>query len=385
LIKFIGIVFIVFSFFPYVSPIPNNFDSQPFSMIFGTIFLILVIIKKGGVAKKFAPLGLLFCIFVILFIFDILIFEDYSLVARTVANYLSLCFLPVAFYYYLERYGFPKKILKFSIIVYALIALIQTFWSKYIFEFLVDVRTTDGRGVTSLTPEPTYYGLICYLFLLVVIVSESFTKKEKIIYSIVLTFQILLLAKSSMIVLFLILMFGALLLTSGLLNIRNILGASLLCLLSFSCVVNYGLLEGSRIFKLIELASVDGFFVFGKDASMNERLSNIYISFYGFFANLGFPGLFSTFSSFSERKEEISNGFFWYGGTGNKIMSYWGTIVYEMGVFVVLYFIIIIRSIYHKKTFMLFAFITPLLAAVPLANPLVSLIIALCLLNRRKV
>jgi hypothetical protein len=375
-------VFIFFSFFPYVSPIPNNFDSQPFSMMFGIIFLILIIIKKGGIAKKFAPLGVFFCIFIILFIFDILISENFSLVARTVANYLSLCFLPVAFYYYLERYGFPKKIFKFSIIVYALIALIQTFWSKYIFEFLVHVRTSDNRGVTSLAPEPTYYGLICYLFLLVLIVSDSFSKKEKIIYGALLIFQILLLAKSSMIFLYLILFFGALFLKS---NIKNIIGTSVIFLLSFSYVTHYDFLEGSRIVNLTELASVSGVYAFGQDASMNDRLSHIYLSFYGFFENIALPGLFSTFIHVAERKEEISNGFFWWGGAGNKIMSYWGTIIYEMGVFSILYFSIVLRSISKNRALMLLAFVIPLFAAVPIANPIVSLIIAIGLLNLRKV
>lgn len=384
MIKFIGIIFIVFSFFPYVSPIPNNFDSQPFAMIFGLFFLMLRFLNGGGLSKQLISLVILLYVFIVLFILDIFLFNNFRLVARTLANYLSLCLLPVAFYYFLKQYGFPKIIFKFTILIYTFIALIQTFVSKYIFEFLVHVRTTDSRGVTSLAPEPTFYGIICYLFLLVIILSDTFSKKEKIIYGLLLVFQIILLAKSSMVILYLIFLAMAFLFTSNLINIKNIVYMLGVFALSFFYVSHYNLLEGSRVFKIIELAKVAGVYAFGQDASMNERLSHIYISFYGFFDNITLPGLFSTFKNLTERKEDISNGFFWYGGTGNKIMSYWGTIIYEMGVFSILYISIVFRSVSRNKLFMLFSFLIPLLAAVPIANPVVSLIIALGLLKREK-
>jgi hypothetical protein len=270
------------------------------------------------------------------------------------------------------------------VLIYSFIGLLQLFVSKYIFEFIVHVRTSDERGVTSLTPEPTYYGVICYLFLLLIIISDSFSKKEKIIYGLLLVLQILLLAKSSMVVLYLVFLALAFLLGSNFLSIKNLISISLVVLLLFSYVNHYNLLEGSRILTLIELASVGGIYVFGQDASMNDRLSHIYLSFYGFFENFGLPGLFSTFIHVAERKEEVSNGFFWWGGAGNKIMSYWGTIIYEMGMFSILYFSIVLRSISKDRVFMLLAFIIPLFAAVPIANPIVSLIIAIGLFNLRK-
>ncbi|MBY8039687.1 hypothetical protein KW477_17075 [Vibrio fluvialis] len=379
----LGNLFVFFSIFPYVSFVPNSLDSQPFSIFFCCLFLISNLFRTKSVPLVWFSILIYFVISFALIVFNLHISGFDFLLARGFINYLTVALVPWGFYSYLERYGFPKKIFIFGILVYLFCGLVQIVISREIFGFLVDVRTTTDRGVTSLAPEPTYYGIVCYFLMLCVIMSNDFSSIQKKIILSILVFQIFLLSMSSMTALFIICMILGYALSKNVITPKILLYLSII-FVSVTFVSMSGYLDNSRLFKLAFLALDKGFSAFSYDASMNERLSQVYLSFYGFVNNYFLPGLFTTFSDFSANRESYSGGFFWYGGDTNKIMSYLGAMAYETGIFILFYFFTVFFAIKGHRVFMTFAFLIPLLSAIPLANPLPGIVLAVCYFNYRK-
>lgn len=381
--KGIGICFVLFSFFPYVSPIRNDFDSQPFSLVLGSLFILISMLTERYNIKKMYPLVWFSLIAIILIFINVLIYDLDMETFRAIANYSTLSIIPIAFYIYMSKYGFPYGLFKMVIFIYLIVALLQVTYGKDIFEFLVSARTSLDRGVTSLAPEPTYYGIICYFFLILIGLLKGMSKKEKILYSMLLMFQIVFLAKSSMV--FLFLFFYLISLPLYFKSMKYFIVELLFILLLFlmlSFISQY--VQGSRLEHLITSAMNSGYKIFYFDASLNERLSQVFFSFYGLFQNYLLPGLFSTFQNITENRTQVLDGFFWYGNNTNKIMSFWGAICYEMGFISIFYIMYFYKYVLKNKIYLFVSLAIPLLAAIPLALPITHLFIAVRISQNEK-
>ncbi|MXC93545.1 hypothetical protein FQZ99_24965, partial [Escherichia coli] len=142
-------------------------------------------------------------------------------------------------------------------------AIIQAFVDVNFFDFLVDIRTSESRGVTSLTPEPTYYGIVCLLLLMVCLVSESFKNKERKYLSLFFVIQIVFLAKSSMAILLLLILSFYFLCLKKISSTKILLGLFLLLCGHFGIL---HLMEGSRVYDLYTRSIELGFYLFKIDA-----------------------------------------------------------------------------------------------------------------------
>ena len=190
--------------FPYVNFSVDLFhvDTQPYVVFFGTLYLVFKTKHRlffGDYVKKYFLLLLLMLVtLVLLFAFDLI-------ALRYCLLYLFFIQLNLIFFVvfsdelnldYLEFY------IKLATIVYLVVAVIQTVFNKQAFAFLLfDLRTNVTRGVTSLAPEPTFYAIIC-LFLILILLMLKF--KHYKVYIGILLFEIIFLSKSTMIILFLI-------------------------------------------------------------------------------------------------------------------------------------------------------------------------------------
>ena len=85
---------------------------------------------------------------------------DYNVI-RGFINYLGLPLLYVAFYNYFVRYGVPIKLIIVLNFVWIFFGFIELFFPEFM-SLLSKMRTSSSRGVTSLAPEATFFGV--YLF-----------------------------------------------------------------------------------------------------------------------------------------------------------------------------------------------------------------------------
>jgi hypothetical protein len=169
-------IFFFFALMPYVSPVPLGSDVQIVTGLVGYAVLFALLLKDKFVVDKreFVIFGL--CL---LFIFYINLNEPTYQFRKAIGPLYSF-----GVFYIAKKYNgyFSKKILSIVIIIYLAGAITQ-FISPGIFNMTFEhfirvakYSATTGRGVTSLSPEPSFLGIIC-IFILVI--QNWFYKDEK--------------------------------------------------------------------------------------------------------------------------------------------------------------------------------------------------------------
>lgn len=304
--------------------------------------------------------------------------SDYPFSAfRSFVGYVTIGVVPIVFHYILKRYySNTISFLKFAIILYTLVALVQTFIDINFMSFVLNrLVGGGGRGVNSLSSEPTYYGLICLFLLLTVSALEMTNKKT---YILLLLFQIIVLSQSSLTIL-LLLVFGFFY-TIFKVNLKTLILGFLISIVIYYIVMMSGIENraNSLAIKLIynpETLLLDG--------SINSRMSNIYFSLKGFLDNYGFPNGFSAFPAYWTSEMPKQDIFFQSASSAPiRIMSFYGAMLFELGVIgaltPIVYSIIIFKA--YKDNFsqflvLIFSINAILFTAVPMSFSLVGLYI----------
>jgi hypothetical protein len=283
------------------------------------------------------------------------------------------------------RYHLFEKFLKMASIFYFVVGLIQTFTHKEFMLFLLNsIRTSENRGVTSLTVEPTFYGLVC-LFLILIFLSLDVQNKNKYIY--LLLFQIIFLSQSTMTIL-LLSMYGLyyFIFKINFKKIVLVLVFLFLFLASIEILNSDIINQNTRFFELLKLIIDSPSKILTADQSINFRLADIYFSFKGFIDNYMIPNGFGTYQAYitSELTQQtaFTGGSGWVTGS-NRISSYYGSILFELGfvgLIIPLTYSYIIKKAYRYqiRDFLLNLFFinTVLLTAVPLSFTFVGIYLA---------
>jgi hypothetical protein len=383
---FFTFVVVIISFFPYVTLYSFGTDLQPWSIFLIMIYSLVILFYRPYIPKELILLIIPF--FTALFL--LLVSDNFFDSIRSLLGYASVLFIPFAFYDILIR---NKNVLFFSLkvstLIYFSVGLIQFFFDKVFFSFLLNrITTTANRGVTSLTPEPTFYGLVC-LFLILIFLNLEI--KNKSIYVLILVFQILFLAQSSMVILFLFIFLSYYFLSR--IKVKNFL-----FLLFFSFVLFLSLFYlkefssgsgGIRVLEILSMVLESPMDILMLDASINDRASAIYFSLKGFFDNYFLPHGFGIYSSYVDweltRQEVFSSD-----STRMRIMSYYGGAFFELGFygfFIPVSYMLCIISAYKyswRGVFLYFGFInTILFSAIPLTFTFLGIFVA-CLLYKGK-
>jgi len=122
--------------------------------------------------------------------------------------------------------------------------------------------------------------------------------------------------------------------------------------------------------------------LFIADASINDRVSAIYFSIKGFFDNNMIANGFGTYAQYLS-DELPKQDTFWWVSESNRIMSFYGGILFELGFVGLLipfvYSILIFKAYKYKISdgLLYFFFInTILLTAIPLSFPFVGIYMA---------
>lgn len=372
IVKLSGQFFILMSMFPWVSFGLNSGDSQPWPIVLSALFLTIYFCYNK------ANLSLLWPLLVVPVLFFVFLFrgpELHSLVFRAFAQYIGFGLILVAAFHYVKKYGVPIKVIVFANIVYIFASILQLIFGDQVFEAIVNVRTSSGRGKTSLAPEPTFFAIALFFFSWIYFSFRKFESFKLNAVMAVNVFFILFVAKSSMVLLYLALWAA---LSVGLyLNLKYVFFLLSLSVLGAIAFIFY--LDGDRIFSFVsfvfERGVSDFFYV---DASANARLAGVVLPVYGFIDNNFMPAGFLGYYNDSAQYAKDFNNFFWFGYHVDKIMSFVGSYFYELGFFGFFYIFWLFSFMFLKirRLFPLILLFLILLSAVPIGFSIFPMFVA---------
>jgi len=393
-IKLFGNLFIIFSLLPWVNFGLNNMDSQPWSFIFGIIFLLSL--------KKITFPDYSITILVLVFIGLVCAFlrTDYLdtfFVLRATVNYFSLSLFYILFYNYFINYHFPFKIFVFFNFLWIGFGLLELFYPELTKSISI-MRTDSSRGATSFAPEPTFFAIFLFISSWILAESKNFLINKKItIILLINIISIIFLAESAMVFLFLVIVISMILI-SNLLHFlislkiikKNLVSYVIwICLGYLMLIIAKDLLNETRLFFLINkfLNAQSILEIIINDASINARVESVYFSTIGSFKNYLIPGGLDSFIEMrreilSLMEEEIFNN----RVESNKIMSWAGSLLYELGIFGLLIMVLFFKSIYKGSLRSLLNCITLFLilfSAIPVAFPLIPILLSLMVYNKK--
>lgn len=377
LVHFIGILFIMSSFNSYFG-LPF-FDSQPFPLLLAVMFILMrIIVTRGDLRtpELFVIIGVLVSFGIFLGAFFEFQFD--MLFIRGVINYGSIFILMVAFYEYIKIYGFPIKIMIFVNILWILVALVQLIEPE-ILKYFVASRTSPGRGVTSMGPEPSSFGFYLFFTNWIYLLVVDYKPDRKLLALILINvLSIFFLAISAMTILFLFFTFLYFIIfnINRIFTIRNF--SILMAVLGITLYVTFVILEGSRMEVLFSnLLTQNIYDLLQDDGSVNSRLAHQVLPLYLFFTNLGLPAGLQTFVEMVGDIDPSIIEILWGDLQDDKIMSWNATLIFEQGLFGILIWILLFTFLMDGTMWRfgeMALLFTLLFSSIPQSYPLIPLI-----------
>ena len=388
--KFGQLMFIV-AMFPWVSFGTNNMDTQPW--LFVMLLFLFIFNLAFGVKNRFIVMAYLPIFALLVGLSEIGNYDFLTL--RGVVSYTGFYLALVVMSQHIEKFGPPIRIVVQSNIIYLLAATFQLTINPNIFNFLVSINAgSHNRGVSSLTPEATYFGIILFFFSWILLIIYRYKPPLKIKYLIYLNiFFIFFVAKSSMAIVFL-------LLCMTVYSVYSLSRGKIKLVIIFFIIITGGVIAvnffmpetrisqlTNKYFSSTDYGVIDSILsVIQRDASINDRVSNVVFSIYGFFYNLGIPGGYHSFSEMTLLLAKEFNGFFWFGFGSDKVMSFFGSFVYELGILGLLIiahiFYLISNRCRKERFYELLVLFVIMNSAISVLFPLFPLLIVLLYLNK---
>lgn len=299
-------LFLLLSFFPYVTLVTTPFSLQPYSFVFSIIVLLHY--------RSFPKLLLPAIVTAFFSLTMLLIADDIFNGLRSVANYCSFVSITAAAYFILkERPYLIDYFLKIASLTYASVAIFQHLISEQIFTAVVanqsDNYIASGRGVASLTPEPTFFGFYLLLLIVLCLLQRNF------IFLVLNLLSLLFLSQSSgaLLLLFIIVFLACVIyFFSHFLKVFIVFFTAF-----FSFVILLYLHPESRVAVLFDILTNNGILTLAvNDESVAGRLYHIVTPLALFVQDWGVPHGY----------DGLPNG-------DPRILSGWGGAIYELGFF----------------------------------------------------
>lgn len=382
--KFLGIISIIFTLYPYVSFGLTDYDTQPWYILFCSIFVLAhfrrVLNFKNTLLLCMFPSFIALCI-------GLLLGDDQRDIVRAVVSYFGFGIAYCTFYLYKTIYGSFRFIVAISLLSWIGAGLIQTGTSPYVLEPLVMVRTSDLRGVTGLATEASFYAIIL-LMLTVVLLLEGYGKKKIVRYGL-FAFSLLwvvVVIKSAIGVLIFPFCIGLVILQQRL-GVRAIVGLSVFILLGFAMVSTMiTSVANSRLAMILPQLIENPLYFMTVDISAGSRVAHIFYSYYFHFSSFLMPHGFNSFSG-----EAYAAGVrfteFYVLEFNNKIMSGLGASAYELGFFAYSIFYLVWWSSLQGRSFsdgrletiLNFVCLSTIMSmAIPLSMPIFPMLLVSC-------
>ena len=381
-----GHLFAYLSIFCYISFLPIfKTDVQPYFVLAGLLFLFSI--KPLKLPFEFGYVILIVLVGFIILLLDFIFYDffEFSKSVQKFSKYLVFLISSICFYEYLKLYGFPLKPIKVFCYSSLVVGLIQLIINRRFFDFfLYRISTDDSRGVTSIMSEPTHFGMYC-LFLLLILKVYNYKKNDLYL---ILLFNIIFLSQSSQTI-FILFIWGSLILFSKKLIFKIIISSLILILLFFykpfffflDSIIN---LRISSLFAKLDLNDIFNILII--DQSVSERISHIILSFYWFIESLSFPNLYN---NWTVNVNNYNNELLKFSSIGNGIIiSTLGSILFEIG-----FFSFPMIYLFYKKHLQLnmnsiiyvIIFSLIFVSAIQFTVPLYALLFSYLVLNKKKV
>ena len=367
----LGRITVILSFFPWVGFGFLDLDSQPWAFMCCILYL-LACYKSIKLPENFF---LIISVMLAGIFFSLLNTRDVGsfFTLRSVYNYLSVGFFFLGFYDYIIRFGFPYKILLTANYIWLIGAVVEFFNPAFI-AYFAPVRTSFERGLTSFAPEPTFYAIFVFFSAWLLLSFSAYEVKKHAKFYVASIFCVFFVSKSSTVILYLILAYATYLILKIL---RSELDRDFFnSILLFFCAamvffISSKYVENSRVFNIAYVILDSGVVnLFSSDASAGERLDAITHSVTGSAKNFFLPAGLDGFSSV----------------IGSKIMSWIGDFFHQLGLFGLLFVLLIFINLWDgtlRNLLEIFLLFIILLSAVPLAFPLVPMLLSVFFYKRR--
>lgn len=320
-------VALIFSFIPNVSFSITNFDTQPFAFILGFAATITFLSNK-------IPIGIWLLILPSIATL-IIALASTTLIdgLRSLVIYSSPWVFASLAYLSIKKKIDISTYIGYMLFLWFLIALIQWVINPQLFEFFVSARTTTDRGVTSLAPEPSFYGLsIIQMWLVLLMIKPDYALRPLIIGLCI--FQVFLMAQSTLAIIIFIIIFLTYALRNVILLFISIFAATFL-----TFYIQNTDNKSNRFFLLLEGFLESPSDILYMDGSISDRFYHIFLSLKYSSASGFSPHGFSEFSDLII-KAKLQYDSFWWGEASNKIMSGIGGALFELGWLAFIYFVI---------------------------------------------
>lgn len=382
--KFFPNFLLLVMIFPYFrfEKISTESDIQIYPILLATICIISTLVyyyfsNKRIMIPFFFTLLLTLC----LYIFCISYILD-SINLRNLFSYFSITTFFVLGYYFLKNNLLNIKTIYFSIFIYFIFGFYQKFFQKNFGEQLIGTfrGINTNRGAYSLTPEPSFYSNQLILIFIILLIYYSLFKEKIMFKVIMLSLIIIQISLFSMaitgIVYFVIFISIYLILSKRIFYFVGVLFSGLLA----SVLTSY-MDTSSRLHNFFSDLFENPFFIVVKDESLNQRISDIIISLYGFIIQLPLAIGYGTndWNLFVNEKYLDFKFLIYPALWSSKIMSGYGSILFECGLLGLLiiiipvsYFLIKYKHI-NTNTLAIFMPIF-MLSSVQVSNPLVGFI-----------
>lgn len=335
-------------FFPFLGI--GSGDQRPY-FLFGLVVLFIVNFNK--IKKNI----LLFIIIIAAGLYSFRIQFPIEDEVRYL-SYLIVPFLCISIFNSSFNNKLPVKFAKASLYIYFIYAVLQFFDFGFL-DQLINYREALGRGMKSLTPEPSMFGFTIGLIMIILTRNSRVDKISYIIY----VLSLLLCGSASAIianfplVLALTLSFGL-----GYLLLFSIVGFVGLSIIALP----------ERLVSLLYSPSLESLIL---DASINERLGHLFAIFTNpyFYIFGGSRPWGDEYSAFL-----LTSNTFYYGSDSSNMLSGLGGLVYIYGIFGLLFlaviWLIIKPSISSSKMRLaLMSWFLIAIQSVSFANPLIIL------------
>lgn len=297
MIRIINCLIILGIFFPYFTVLsPELHYTQPYPVLLGLLGICINIDVKLMCTKIRIPNGsmnYIFYLVISVLLFLATLFDNSALACRDLYGYLSLIIISLVVYMIASvDIKLFVSVVKSSIIIWTGVGFIQTYFAANFLNKLIGDRPIDhligsGRGVTSLSPEPTHFGLIMGTFLFV----GMYLKLPKIYYFMCII-SILFFSKSSSAVLFVMMVIGTICIISKPFKFVPLF----ICVLAIGYVASESELINSLDWRLIKLTKgflADPLTTIMNDESVRIRLNSMWLPMYASFKNVFIPYGFS--------------------------------------------------------------------------------------------
>lgn len=308
--RLFGYITLAFVLFPFLPRLIDT-DLQPWYLVALSVYLLLNFkVRHSSSWLIFLVISLIIIIYRLRFqygVYDAL---------RAVPVYLT----PPLLLFFLKDWQCPRKklsvILDFALCGYFFFALAQALGLDP-FQFNSEIRSAAGRGVRSLSPEPSMFG-----FLATLLFASRLSLGNASLVSVVIYISCILLSASA----------AAIITSIPLilyLSLRYI-GRSfvLVMLLLFLSPFYLGALIDSTPSRLFDLINNAGFSLVASDASINERVGHL-VFIFGSAHHYLIGGLDGWGDEYLQFLWETP--FFFYGSGVNNILSGIGAVVFDGG------------------------------------------------------